>query len=156
MRALGQKGSEPGRFQHPYCFTLNREELWVADCNNHRIQVLRADTGASVRVFGVNGPGPGKLNAPYGIAIAEKTGEVSCLAILYRTYENIWEAGWDPSDCSALLIFSCSILTPGVCVGARQQPRLCLLPFWRLSPLLWKKWCWGRRVQESRWNLPQS
>lgn len=64
----GDEGSGPGEFNHPQGVAVAGDEVFVADCDNHRIVVL--DTaGAFVRSFGSHGSGPGQLEHPLGMAV---------------------------------------------------------------------------------------
>lgn len=64
-------GTGPGEFKLPYgCAVDNRNHLWVADTNNHRVVELTTD-GMFIRNWGVNGgdgtpgSGPGEFEEPY-------------------------------------------------------------------------------------------
>ena len=74
QRAVGSEGDQPGRFDWPRGLALSPDEafLLVADCNNHRVAVLRATDGAWVRQL--TGP-PGTLPKPARVAVAS-SGEV--------------------------------------------------------------------------------
>ncbi len=41
----------------------------VADCDNHRVQVLRYSDGSHVRTIGSQGRGNGQFSFPYGVLI---------------------------------------------------------------------------------------
>jgi DNA-binding beta-propeller fold protein YncE len=66
----GSLGAGPGQFNLPWGVAVNQAngEVYVADQNNHRVQVFDAN-GAFLRQFGSLGAGPGQFNLPYGIAI---------------------------------------------------------------------------------------
>ncbi|HHX63317.1 MAG TPA: TIGR03663 family protein [Chloroflexi bacterium] len=73
--AWGSWGFEPGQFAAPRGMALDVEgNLYVADSQNHRIQVFDAD-GAFVREWGGEGDAPGQFNEPWGVAVSPK-GEV--------------------------------------------------------------------------------
>ena len=64
-------GTGDGEFKLPYgCAVDNRNHLWIADTNNHRVVELTTD-GAFVRNWGKNGgdgtpgSGPGEFEEPY-------------------------------------------------------------------------------------------
>ncbi|XP_019859494.1 PREDICTED: RING finger protein nhl-1-like [Amphimedon queenslandica] len=62
-------GSANGQFMFPLGIALDSQGLvYVADCNNHRIQKFSPD-GNFLAQFGTKTFGAGKLNSPYGIAI---------------------------------------------------------------------------------------
>ena len=53
----------------PYGITFNasNNKVYVADTNNHQVQVLNSDLTSS-SVFGKRGGGKGQFNSPSGIA----------------------------------------------------------------------------------------
>jgi DNA-binding beta-propeller fold protein YncE len=71
VRTIGGPGTSPGKFNFPRGVELTAEGLlMVADCGNHRIQVL--DTTKEfcvVREFGEHGEAEGKLEEPNDIAV---------------------------------------------------------------------------------------
>ena len=83
VRTLGKKGSGPGELNCPQGIVLHDGNLWVADTNNHRIQVLNKDTGECVATMGGYGREDGTLSCPYGIAIAPTAGLVSCVNLKF-------------------------------------------------------------------------
>ena len=71
VRTIGSKGSDDGQFGVGTCGLAFDSEgnLVVADCCNHRVQVLRYSDGAHVRTIGSEGSGNGQFNYPRGIAV---------------------------------------------------------------------------------------
>ena len=66
----GTFGNGYGQFTNPagVCCTADGL-LYVADCDNHRVQVFRQDTHAYVRQFGSKGTGDGKFQYPAGVCL---------------------------------------------------------------------------------------
>ena len=65
----GSEGSGPGQFRAPKGLDLDADgNIYVADSQNHRIQVLDAN-GAFLRQWGEKGSGSGQLNEPWGVAV---------------------------------------------------------------------------------------
>jgi hypothetical protein len=63
----GDSGSGDGEFNSAYGITIGLDgNLYVADRNNHRVQVLDQN-GTFIRKFGENGSAPGQLNEPTDI-----------------------------------------------------------------------------------------
>ena len=62
---FGQRGKEPGCFNHPRDLTLNSNEdqLFITDRDNNRVQVFTP----SGRIFGIFNDIPVKLQTPVGI-----------------------------------------------------------------------------------------
>ena len=69
LRTLGQHGEKPGEFNFPTYLALARDELYVADTMNARVQVLEAETGQPKRVIGERGLHVGNMVRPKGIAV---------------------------------------------------------------------------------------
>ncbi|KAL4440591.1 hypothetical protein ABPG75_003592 [Micractinium tetrahymenae] len=69
---LGKFGSLPGRFDRPTALAAGPASLFVIDLGNLRVQELDQQ-GAPLSVFG----GPGLLQAPAGIAVAEDSGQAA-------------------------------------------------------------------------------
>ena len=66
---IGKGGSGEGMFKRPYGVAVNdRDEVVVADCHNHRVQVFDSN-GTFLRSFGHKGENAGELIYPVGIAI---------------------------------------------------------------------------------------
>lgn len=62
-------GSAPGQFDAPAGVTADaRGRIYVADTNNHRIQVFDAD-GAFLRAFGREGEGVGEIKFPTDVRV---------------------------------------------------------------------------------------
>ena len=69
MRQWGTLGSADGQLRFPTHIDFDAAgSLYVADSNNHRIQVFSAD-GVFQRKFGVTGTAPGQFRFPVGIDI---------------------------------------------------------------------------------------
>ena len=67
--SFGKKGSGKGCFNSPSSIAFDSTgKVYVADTNNHRIQVFTAE-GRFLRMFGRRGQGKGELNSPIGVAI---------------------------------------------------------------------------------------
>jgi len=67
---FGGRGVEPGHFRHPSAIAVWGAAVYVADRDNHRVQVLTSD-GTFQAQLGGPGSGPGELHRPHGIALAE-------------------------------------------------------------------------------------
>ena len=66
--SFGKEGSGDGMFKNPFGVAVtDRDEIMVADCKNHRVQVFDSD-GTFLRSFGHEGQNAGELNIPTGIA----------------------------------------------------------------------------------------
>ena len=66
--SFGEQGSALGMFNLPSRITVNdKDEIAVADCWNHRIQMFLAD-GTRLRSFGRQGNLQGQFNYPHGIS----------------------------------------------------------------------------------------
>lgn len=57
-------------FKGPRGMAACGDELFVADFNNLRIVVLNRNTGALLRLFGLQGPQAGKFYLPYDLCVA--------------------------------------------------------------------------------------
>ena len=67
--SFGKEGSGDGMFTFPYGVAVSDgDEIVVADCNNHRVQVFDSN-GTFLRSFGHKGETAGELDNPTGIAI---------------------------------------------------------------------------------------
>lgn len=65
----GSQGTAPGQFTDPRGLTVDSEgRVYVADGNNHRIQVFDSD-GQFVTQWGSQGAGPGQFQEPWGVAV---------------------------------------------------------------------------------------
>ena len=68
----GGHGSAPGQFVRPQNLTIDdRDQIWVADACNHRIQVFDARGTAAklIRCFGSEGSALGQLRYPYDLVL---------------------------------------------------------------------------------------
>ena len=67
--SFGKEGSGEGMFNSPYGVAVSDgEEIVVADCVNHRVQVFDSN-GTFLRSVGHKGENAGELNGPVGVAI---------------------------------------------------------------------------------------
>ena len=65
---FGEKGSGEGMFKNPLGVAVtDKDEILVADCLNHRVQVFDSN-GTFLRSFGHRGENAGEFNRPFGIA----------------------------------------------------------------------------------------
>ena len=69
-RTLGHRGDKPGEFNGPQgvAFT-GAGDIVVADCYNHRIQVLNKDSGDVIKCFGSKGSAAGQFSEPDGVFV---------------------------------------------------------------------------------------
>ncbi len=75
LAAWGSAGAALGQFQGPKGVAVDQDgRVYVADSQNHRIQVLDAQ-GQPVVQWGSQGSGPGQFQEPWGVAISP-AGEV--------------------------------------------------------------------------------
>ena len=76
LAAAGTKGSGPLQFNQPISVAVSstNDKVYVADSNNHRIQVLNSDLTFSSS-FGKKGSGKGQFSSPWGVA-CDSTGNV--------------------------------------------------------------------------------
>ena len=67
---VGKKGSGPLEFQNPLGITIHphTNKVYVADCGNHRIQILNSDLTYSSS-FGREGINSGEFSCPHDVAI---------------------------------------------------------------------------------------
>ena len=66
---IGKQGSDEGMFKYPYGVAVNdRDEIVVADNNNHRVQVFDSYS-TLLRSFGQYGENAGEFSGPVGVAI---------------------------------------------------------------------------------------
>jgi len=70
-RKIGQKGSSEGEFAHPTSVAIDEahHRFFVSDCDNHRIQVFDALTGAFLFKFGTKGSGEGQFSRPGRVSV---------------------------------------------------------------------------------------
>ena len=65
---FGEEGSREGMFKNPLGVAVtDKDEILVADCLNHRVQVFDSN-GTFLRSFGHKGENVGEFNRPFGIA----------------------------------------------------------------------------------------
>ncbi len=72
----GSRGSADGQFKRPCGIALLRNWIFVADCCNHRIQVLGID-GSFVHKWGSKGQGDGQFFCPHGVAVLARSQDQS-------------------------------------------------------------------------------
>ena len=70
IKSVGKEGSGPLEFNCPYGVTISplTGQIYIADCDNHRIQVLNPDLTFS-HTFGTKGSAEGQFKNPRDIAI---------------------------------------------------------------------------------------
>jgi len=73
IRSIGSWGDGNGQFASGSCVSCgvafdSEGNLAVADCGNHRIQVLRYSDGTHLRTIGSHGLGAGQFQRPSGVA----------------------------------------------------------------------------------------
>ena len=66
IKCVGQEGSKEGEFDDPRGVTLHNNQVYVCDCNNHRIQVFDLDLNF-IQTIGSRGKGRGEFNRPYDV-----------------------------------------------------------------------------------------
>ena len=66
IRCIGKKGRKEGEFDDPRGVTLYDNQVYVCDCDNHRIQVFDLNLNF-VRSIGSHGEGRGEFNKPYDV-----------------------------------------------------------------------------------------
>ena len=64
---FGSEGSEDGQFGHPFSLKLHDNQIYVADHDNHRIQVFDS-TGEFLYKFGSEGSEDGQFNGPFDLS----------------------------------------------------------------------------------------
>ncbi len=68
-KSFGKRGRGKGQFNYPYDVACDSTgKVYVADRNNHRIQVFTAE-GKFLKMFGKHGDGRGELDCPISITI---------------------------------------------------------------------------------------
>ena len=66
IKCVGQWGRKEGEFDDPRGVTLYDNQIYVCDCNDHRIQVFDLDLNF-VRSIGSHCKGRGEFNKPYDV-----------------------------------------------------------------------------------------
>lgn len=69
LMVIGKHGSALGEFNRPSYMAIWRNELYVTDTFNARIQVLDLDSGNPIRSIGTRGTYVGQLSMPKGVAL---------------------------------------------------------------------------------------
>ena len=77
LAAVGAEGRGPLQFSYPtdIAFNTSNKRFYVAENQNHRIQILNFDLSTSVLSFGKKGSGKGCFDCPYSVAF-DSTGNV--------------------------------------------------------------------------------
>ena len=71
LLSFGQQGSGEGMLHFPFGVAVNdKDEIVVADSNNHRVQVFDSN-GTFLRSFGHKGENAGEVGCPNGLAIGK-------------------------------------------------------------------------------------
>jgi DNA-binding beta-propeller fold protein YncE len=68
LRTIGKYGNTVDSLNKPSGLALYHDHVYVADCNNHRIQIYTVH-GVFVRGFGTLGNNHGQFRFPYGVCI---------------------------------------------------------------------------------------
>ena len=66
IKCVGQRGRKKGEFNYIRGLTVHREQVYVCDCYNHRIQVFDLDLNF-IQSIGSRGTGRGEFNWPYDV-----------------------------------------------------------------------------------------
>jgi DNA-binding beta-propeller fold protein YncE len=66
---VGRPGSGPGEFNRPNHLAIWRNELFVTDTFNARVQIFDLDSGQAIRSFGTRGTYVGQMALPKGVAV---------------------------------------------------------------------------------------
>ena len=69
LMTIGKPGDAPGDFNRPTHLAIWRNELFVSDTFNARIQVFDLDSGIPLRTFGTRGTYVGQMALPKGVAL---------------------------------------------------------------------------------------
>lgn len=67
------------RFPRGAAFSVDRKFVFVADAGNHRVLVLRGDTGRRVWAWGSPGTGSIQFSYPWGVACWKSRIWVRCV-----------------------------------------------------------------------------
>jgi len=68
LLTFGHVGSEPGQFFYPTNVTISKQQLYITDTGNYRVQVFNLD-GEFIKSFGSIGSGPGQFARPKGLSV---------------------------------------------------------------------------------------
>lgn len=68
IKDFGEYGDGPGQLDQPIGVATHEDEVFVADHNNHRVQVFTLD-GDHLRTLGGEGAEPGRFQSPYDVAV---------------------------------------------------------------------------------------
>ena len=66
IKCVGQRGRKEGEFDDPRGVTLYDKQVYMCDCDNHRIQVFDLDLNF-VRSIGSHGNGRGEVEGPHDV-----------------------------------------------------------------------------------------
>ena len=66
---VGTQGSEAGQFSSPRDLAIRGDVIYVADCDNHRVQKISIANKSYIAHFGEKGSGDGQLSSPRGICL---------------------------------------------------------------------------------------
>lgn len=69
LKTIGRPGDAIGEFNRPTHLTIWRNELYVTDTLNARIQIFDSTSGEALRVIGTRGTYVGQLAIPKGVAV---------------------------------------------------------------------------------------
>ena len=67
LKVVGQKGTQPGQFNHPSLIKVIDDKVYICDRGNHRVQIFNTEL-EYINSFGCRGDGDGQFNEPNGIA----------------------------------------------------------------------------------------
>ena len=92
VRYIGGLGHQRGKFHAPNGICIIHRNIYICDCENHRIQVFN-DHLNFVRCFGLKGKGPGKFNGPYNIAFDSNSGHIFVAELRNHHIQCLTESG---------------------------------------------------------------
>ena len=67
LKVVGQKGTQPGQFNHPSLIKVIDDKVYMCDRGNHRVQIFNTEL-EYINSFGCRGDGDSQFNEPNGIA----------------------------------------------------------------------------------------